>query len=353
MPERGHPIEVSTHTAIAPLEREWEELARGAPPFLQPGWISTWWRAFGRGEPVILCVRRDGDLAGVLPLMRRDGVLESAANWHTPVFGAVTLDRPAGATLARALFDLAPRRVRLGFLAGDAPFLHDLRGAARAAGYQVAERVMLRPPYVEVSGDWQRYWSTRSRNLRKGVKRRRNRLQELGQLELEIASGDDGLERLEEAFQLEASGWKGERGTAIVSRPETRRFYEEVARWAAETGMLRIVTLRLNDRAVAMHLSIEAGDDYFTLKVGYDPEFEKAAPSKLLDREMLEHAFNSRLSSFEFLGDADPYKLDWSDQQHERVELQAFARSPRGVIDRLVHAHGRQLARWALSLRRR
>ena len=27
---------------------------------------------------------------------------------------------------------------------------------------------------------------------------------------------------------MEASGWKGEAGTAIASRPETRSFYEEL-----------------------------------------------------------------------------------------------------------------------------
>ena len=102
-----------------------------------------------------------------------------------------------------------------------------------------------------------------------------------------------------------------------------------------------------------MHFSIEEGDDYFTLKVGYDAGLEKLAPSKLLDREMIEYAFASRLSSFELLGDADSYKLDWTDEMHERIELQAFARSPLGAIDRLVQTRGRALARRALALRQR
>jgi CelD/BcsL family acetyltransferase involved in cellulose biosynthesis len=345
--------EIGVHDSVEPLEREWGELATGAPPFLQPGWIEAWWNAFGEGELVILSARRDGRMVGVLPLARRRGVLHSTTNWHSPLYGAVTEDRAAGRALAEALFEQRARRVQLNFIAGDAQFIEDFRAAADASGHRLAERVVMRSPYVEVTGEWEHYWRSRSRNMRRGIKRRRNRLEELGEVEFEIAAGEAALGRLDEAFALEASGWKGRKGTAIISRPETKRFYEEVARWAAERGTLRIVTLRLDDRALAMQFSIEAGDDYFTLKVGYEAEFEKFAPSKLLDREMIGYAFASKLSSFELLGDADPYKLDWADELHERIELQAFAGSPLGRLEGLAQTHGRALARRAIAIRRR
>jgi CelD/BcsL family acetyltransferase involved in cellulose biosynthesis len=349
----GRGNEISVHDAVEPLEPEWDELARGAPPFLQPGWIAAWWNAFGEGELIILSVRRDGRLVGVLPLARRHGVLHSTTNWHSPLYGAVTEDRAAGQALAEALFQQRARRVHLNFLAGDAPFNEDFRAAADASGHRLAERVVMRSPYVELTGDWETYWRSRSRNMRKGLRRRRNRLEELGEVSVEVAAGEEALGRLDEAFALEVSGWKGREGTAIISRPETKRFYEEVARWAAEKGTLRLATLRLDDRALAMHLSIEAGDDYFTLKVGYEAEFEKLAPSKVLDQEMIEYAFTSKLSSFELLGDADPYKLDWADELHERIELQAFTRSPLGLLEGLVQTHGRALARRAIAIRKR
>jgi CelD/BcsL family acetyltransferase involved in cellulose biosynthesis len=338
---------------VEPLEREWDELARGAPPFLQPGWIGAWWNAFGEGELVILSVRRSGRIVGVLPLARRHGVLHSTTNWHSPLYGAVSEDRASGQALAEALFEQRARRVHLNFLAGDSQFIGDFRAAADASGHRVAERVVMRSPYVELTGDWASYWKSRSKNLRKGIRRRRNRLEELGEVSFEIAAGEEALGRLDEALALEASGWKGREGTAIISKPETKRFYEGVARWAAERGTLRIVTLRLDGRALAMHFSIEAGDDYFTLKVGYEAEFEKLAPSKLLDREMIEYAFASKLSSFELLGDADSYKLDWADELHERIELQAFSRSPLGLLDGLVQTHGRALARRAIAITQR
>jgi CelD/BcsL family acetyltransferase involved in cellulose biosynthesis len=340
------------------LEKEWDELARGASPFVQPGWIAAWWRAFGEGELLILTARRGGRLVGVLPLAQRRGVLHSPTNWHTPVFGAVALDPEASSALAHGVLERSAHRVQLRFLPSDAPLAQDIHAAADDAGYRVEERVLLRSPYVQVTGnwdaDWEKYWSHRSRNLRKGVKRLSNRLADLGAVSVEIRTGADGLaEALEDAFAVEASGWKGEQGTAIVSQPDTRRFYEEIADWAAERDILRIAILRIDGRAAAMHLSIEAGGDYYMLKTGYEAELEKAGPGKILDRMMVERAFTTGLDSLEFLGGDDEYKMIWTDQCHDRIELQAFKRSPRGLLDRSVQIHGRSLARRAAALARR
>src|SRR5207247_10269646 len=68
---------------------------------------------------------------------------------------------------------------------------------------------------------------------------------------LEVVDGSERLdELLEEGFRVEASGWKSRAGTAIASRPDTRRFYTDVARWASDRGWLRLAFLRLGGRAL-------------------------------------------------------------------------------------------------------
>jgi CelD/BcsL family acetyltransferase involved in cellulose biosynthesis len=347
--------ELENYAAVEPVEREWDALADrvGVPPFLRPGWISAWWSAFGNGELSLIVVRRNGRLAGILPLYRRGRLLASTANWHTPVYGPVVEDRSAAAALAGAVFDQAPRRLRLAFLAEESIAVKELGAAARATGHRVAERVVMRSPYVVTNGDWEAYWRSRSGKQRRGIKRSRKRLEDRGKVSLEVVDGTDRLEeRLEEAFEIEASGWKGEHGTAIISQPETRRFYEDVARWAAGRGILRLATLRVDGRAVAMHLSLETGGRYYLLKPGFDPQFAKQGPGKLLDSEMIARAFANSLDSFEFLGSDGAYKLTWADHSHNRTEFQAFSRSPAGIFDRIVQTRGRALARRMMALRR-
>jgi len=346
--------EVEIHTNLDSLEADWRELAKrvSAPPFLWPGWVAAWWNSFGTSELTTLSARQGDRLVAVMPLVRRGPVIASPTNWHSPIYGLVAEGHGADA-VTRALFESAPRRVSLSFLMTSGSGLNEIRAACTAAGYRLAERTIMRSPYLKVGGTWDEYWSGRSRNLRKGIRRLRNRLEDIGEVSIEVTDGRAGLEQLlEKVFRIEASGWKGEKGTAILSQPETRRFYEQVAAWAAAEGILKVALLRVNGRAVAMHLALESDGRYYMLKTGYDVAFKQAGPGRLLDYEMASRAFSEGLKSFEFLGADEPYKLDWANGVHERVVLQAFAPSAAGSLEWLVQSRGRAIARRILARRR-
>jgi CelD/BcsL family acetyltransferase involved in cellulose biosynthesis len=86
------------------------------------------------------------------------------------------------------------------------------------------------------------------------------------------------------------------------------------------------------------------------LKGGYDSEFHRYAPGKLLVHEMLERAFSSGLERFEFLGQPEPWKLEWTHDTRVLLLVDAFAPSLRGRAQwaaRYVHQSLRGLARRA------
>jgi len=348
--------ELEVHNEVDAVGGEWDALAKrvGAWPFLRPGWVAAWWSAFGSGSLAIIAHRVDGRLRGVLPVVRRDSVVDTPANYHTPVFGPVAEDQHSARALANAVFDHYPTRARLVFLEHEPTFLPSLRDAATHARYRLVERVILHAPYIELEGGWDQYWASRSGKLRNSARRLRKRLEELGDVSLDIVRGREALGScVEEALQIEASGWKGRAGTAIASEPATQGFYEKIARWGAEEGLLTLAFLRVNGRGAAMQFALEDDRAYMNVKVGFDPAFAKFGPGKLLDREMIERAFKAGLKSYEYLGSAEAYKLDWADRTHERIEFQAFAPTVRGAVARVVHTHGRALGRRAASLKRR
>ncbi len=169
-------------------------------------------------------------------------------------------------------------------------------------------RTLARAPYLELEGTWQAYERGLSRNVRSDVQRCWRRLAEAGRVSFEVADGRDRLEALvDEGFGLEAAGWKTARGTAIVSRPETERFYREVARWAAGRGWLRLAFLRVDGQPVAFQYAIEDGGAYYPLKGGYDPRYREFSPGKLIIHATLSRAFSSGLARYEFLGDQAQY----------------------------------------------
>jgi hypothetical protein len=57
----------------------------------------------------------------------------------------------------------------------------------------------------------------------------------------------------------------------------------------------------------------------------------------------IEQAHESGLDRYEFLGDADRHKLDWTHRVHDRVRAQLFDPTARGLAERLVWKCGRNL----------
>jgi CelD/BcsL family acetyltransferase involved in cellulose biosynthesis len=348
-------VSLETHDSIDPgLASEWDVLADrvGAAPWVRPGWFDAWWDAFGSGTLSILAFRRAGDLTGVIPLERRHGGYLSLSNWHTPEFGLLAADGRAQ-ELADAFLGLRPETVSLRFLDPQDPGFAACLEAARTAKYLVLSRPLERSPYIEIDGDWEAYERRRGRKLVGELRRRRRRLEEQGRLEFEVTDGRKGLDALlDEGFRVEAAGWKGARGSAIASQPSTRRFYAAIARWGAERGVLRLAFLRLDSRAFAFDFAFEEDGVHYLLKTGFDPEFGRYAPGMLLRHQMLSRAFSSGVRRYEFLGADESWKLEWADVARERLALQAFARSPRGLAAWAGWALGRPLVKRARALGR-
>ena len=334
---------VETYTSVEPIAGEWDELAvrTGASPFLRPGWIDAWARAFGGGSLEVLALRRDGELAGVLPVQWRARGVHAPANWHTPEWGPVAESDDAARELFDAVFARRPPYALLRFLGpGKEPALD----AGRAAGYSVDARPLQQSPYIDLAGGWESLRQPRAKNVAKTK-------QKLGDVELEWADSLDGL--LDDVLRLEGSGWKVELGTAIVSQPQTRSFYEEIMRWADRKGILRIAFLRLGERRIAVEFGFQDERSFYNIKGGYDPEFKKHSPGLMIAHELIKKCADQGLETFEYLGAAEPMKVEWTDLTRDVVSLEAFSPKPLGRLAQASYVHGRPLAKRGVAALRR
>ena len=338
---------------IAPIEavcEEWEALADriGASPFRRPGWMRIWARHFSRRPLEVVCARRDGRMVGLIPFTRDGGVIRSPTNFHTPEFGALAEDPSAADALFRDLFAQPHHRISLSFL--DAAGVEADRFSAWAArgGERTLARRARHAPYLELNGlDAHTPEARLPAAVRADLRRRTRRLREAGEVVLQVADGRADLgPLLAEGLRIEPSEWKAARGTAIDSRPDTLSFYRDIAAWAAERGMLRLAFLRLDGLPIAFQLGLEDRGTYYFLKGGYDVAFRRFAPGKLLVREMLADAAKCGLARFEFLGEQEPWKEEWTSTCRERVSLSAFARGPLGYGGWLANRFARPPVRW-------
>ena len=344
-------VKTEVHRGLA-LQEEWRTLAIGAgvPPWLHPEWITSWWNAYGKGELEVVALREAGSVVALAPLMRYRRRWFSPTNGESPGFGFLASRTLAAKLLAEEIVARADGVVSLAKLDDAGPEVPAIRGAAASVRFRTLQREMQRSPYLEIGSDWDRYEASLSANLRQSLRRKRRSLEREGTVEVEVADGTERLgQLLEEGIAIEGSGWKAKQGTAIASDPRTRRFYTDVARWTSAAGWLRLMFLRLNQRAIAFRFDIECGGVSYHLKGGYDPDYARFSPGNILAHVAVRRAFETGCTRLEFLGAAERHKLEWTDRYRRQVLIMAFPRSAGGVLAWASNAYLRPWAKRAVE----
>lgn len=311
-----------------PLQREWDDLAVQASPFVTHAWVLAWWRAFGRGRLRICVARRDGRLVAGLPLVDQRGWLVSPTNAHSPRFQPVG-DVADIARLLRMVVGDGPPVLALEHMPVDDPAVSGLAALSVAARRLTWIEPGRRSPIVETTGDPHDYLASRGRHVRRELARLRRKLvAEHDAVVTPFAQATDPGPAIEEMLQLEARGWKGRRGTAILQSDEATAFYHDIATRWADAGELRISSIRSGGALVAVDLCVVSHRRAWIPKGAYDERFARYSPGRVLLLAEIEAALDSELQAVELLGDADRYKLAFATSSRSLCTVHSCARSP-------------------------
>lgn len=233
--------------------------------------VVSLWRAWRIPLPALVSAHPYGTLCS--PLLDRDAAVDAAAR-------LLMQARNAGAH-ALVLRDVAL----------DGPAMNALVEAMRRDG--LAPRVL--QSYARASLDATQSADQLLRDALGGKKlkelrRQRNRLAEHGIVSFDVARTREEVEAALETFlQLEASGWKGKRGTALVQNDGDATFIRRAAPALAETGQCEIITLRAGQTQVTSGIVLRHQDRAFFFKLGIDERFAKYSPGVQLTLELTHH----------------------------------------------------------------
>jgi CelD/BcsL family acetyltransferase involved in cellulose biosynthesis len=334
--------------AMEPIWNDTVDRAGLAYPFLRHEWVWTWWQAFGASRRLhIVVVKSGGRVLAIAPLMWETAMmygvrvrrLRLLQNDHTPDADVIVADEPE--TAYRALWRslvTSPESwdvLLLGEVPARSPTLGALTALAAADGMPTGIWHSDNSPFIDIRGSWDSYAETLSAAFRQNLRNRWKRLSKLGEPALEVVHDPAEIRRAcEESIHLEASGWKQRAGTSIESEPDAHRFYRELAGRAADAGWLRLLFLTLNGRRIATAYSASYRDRLLFIKTGYNPDFAKCSPAKVLTHLALQRAFATGLSEVNFLGTAEAWKLEWTSTTRPHDWLFIFGNTFRG---RLAH----------------
>lgn len=283
-----------------PYRDAWADLADRAiefNPLCRPEFVLPAIRELAPGAVQMLFIHTSrGRMVGAAPVVRRRlGFGFIGKNWAiwSHSFGPLStplIDGTALAETAAAICEALGGGAAIAFANQnlDGPVASALRrhlSGRRPAPVVlgVHERALLDNPLTSTQHRLEALSSRRRRKL----KQKWGYLSKLGALTVTQARGGDGADVDFRAFcDLEASGWKGDRGTALSSKQSYLSLASDAVTLLADAGKSRIFTLRLDGRPIAMALTFQDGGDAFVWKIAYDECLGQYSPGVILMQEL-------------------------------------------------------------------
>jgi CelD/BcsL family acetyltransferase involved in cellulose biosynthesis len=313
------------------LQPEWDRLAPGkkVEPWQSFNWMEA--AAFSYSQEHLLriiTVRDHGRLTAVAPMvLKRSEQPLKPMQLH--ILGAEELKEPNrliasdAASLEILLGVLTSEPVypiRLSRIPNEHGMLELILNRFKKAGW--ITRIMHMPyPYLELEG------LAFKKSLKNDLKRSRKKADVFGSIGFENVDSahDKNLSsRLEAAFKIENSGWKGQNYTSILSNQARKSFFERYARSSQQNGTLRLPFLTINDQPVAAQYAIESEQAYWLLNVGYDEKYRLCSPGNLLLERTIKDAANRNLVRYNLLGKEEEWTRRWTRSARDCFVLEAF-----------------------------
>lgn len=283
----------------------WDALAEWATepnPFYESWYLLPSLRALDkRGDVTILALEADGQLAGLVPIVRSNDYyghpIPHISNWVHPnsFLGQPLVAKGFEREFWRALLawcdrsTMVPLFLHLAHVPAEGPLNDALLAVMSEAPRPAAtvfeeERAMLASPASAESY----FEGSLSAKKRKELRRQQRRLSEEGEFTVErLTDYSNVAEWTLEFLDLEARGWKGEAGSAMKSDAGTRELFQYAIAGSAARGRLERIALRLDGKPIAMLANFLTVPGAYSYKTAFDEDFARFSPGVLLQRENL------------------------------------------------------------------
>ena len=331
----------ATPSDLEALAPEWNTLCATSPnqePFLYPYWFIAFAKSFNAGRPVQLITIRDKTrLRGVLPLKTvgrflgrlPTRTLRSLSNIHSCRFDLICAPEDRDAVAAAAWRCLKERDDWNAIEAIHVPrggAFESIMKHAQNDGYLTALWPTQRSPFLLLPPPGSpplQNCPSRYKDTRKRLDKYFRKLKEHGEpsFKADICYSEELFKRF---LELEGSGWKAQAGSAIKCDPTTTTFYREILRGAGERGHLRMCSLLVAGKLVAMEMAFVAANRCYSPKVAYDETFSHCAPGHLLARRVIEELVELGVDRYDTLGSQARHKAVWAGEERPHAHCYIF-----------------------------
>jgi CelD/BcsL family acetyltransferase involved in cellulose biosynthesis len=127
-------------------------------------------------------------------------------------------------------------------------------------------------------------------------------------------------------LEIEANSWKAGANIAVTSNAYEQPYYQALLPFLAEQGLLAASVHYLDGAPIAYQLSYSFGGKLGNLKNSFDERHKALSPGTVIIKGAVQRAFEIGATEFDFLGDAQPYKVLWTDRVRAHATYYLFSR---------------------------
>jgi CelD/BcsL family acetyltransferase involved in cellulose biosynthesis len=343
---------IRTLAELDRYELAWERLgAISGNPVTDFAYARAWAAGLGGAQQLNIFVAGGAQPRAIAPLI----INRSGAGWLTFLASEMyeILDFPC--TDEGAVYELAHAVARTGRplylqrVPASSPVVAAVEAVYRGRGI-VLRRPVGGSPWIPLDESWAEPERHLNSGRRSDLRRARRLAEKLGAVKTEIVDPEPARvpELMDEAFRVEAAGWKGARGTALATDPVRGPFFRRYAEHACRKRLLRLCFLRIGGQIAAVQIAVENGERFSLLRAGYDEDFARCSPGLLLTLESIRYATQRGLRSYEFNGSIEPWTEIWTRHERPCYAIRVYPFRPRGIRALLAdgwHAAARRLRR--------
>ncbi|MDD5250633.1 MAG: GNAT family N-acetyltransferase [Rhodocyclaceae bacterium] len=168
--------------------------------------------------------------------------------------------------------------------------------------------------------------------FKRKLRRQRKKLDQRGRVELTVVREQQALDAaLVEFLQVEASGWKGKHGSAIMLHRDLEAFYRDLMIEFGAEKRCAINLLKLDGKVIAALFGLVCGKRLNLLKIAYDEAYWAASPGNQLLHDVLSHCGKSASLAELSLVTGPPWALRWKPDAQDVWDAHVFNTRPLGL----------------------
>ena len=318
--------------------KHWDSFTQFVSPnlqFLNKDWYQTWEHKYlpqinpDSQVRYISLFDDKGNMHGTFPYVEFSKLglkIISVAGLYYP-FRSILFSTERISDCAKALVDAVhsshrDKIIRIGPAVADELINKEINDAFLALGWKCYQTERGRTNVLHLPDTVEEYRKSLSKKFTDNMRRARNKLIKLGDVEFLRYNGCDSTEWasvIDQCASVEKSSWLAADKEAELRISENSEFWKHYLCSSDASKRVVVWMIKLHGEPIAYDFAIDSGNCRYGFSSHYDEAYKKYSVGKLVHNCMFEDAINSGMKTLD-MGDSDSkYKATWGAKPGSRI----------------------------------